>query len=136
MQAAFQTCCDNGAVADHTHKFSKRIHFNGRERNAFDVSYTAMALNGKANFSRMTSGKSNDEVQPLVEGYREVRKKAGFEFLKTFVEMEGPIARSGRRYSKNLQLESIRTFQHTWEGILLFWKTTIIFFLLPFKSKG
>jgi len=23
MQAAFQTCCDNGAVADHTHKFSK-----------------------------------------------------------------------------------------------------------------
>ena len=51
VQAAFQICCDNGAVADHTHKHSKRVHFHGgrEEGSAFDASHTAMAMSGKAN---------------------------------------------------------------------------------------
>ena len=61
-----------------------------------------MALNGKANFSRMTYGKSNDKVEPLGEGYREVQKKAGFEFLKTFCGDGGPDREVWKKIFKKL----------------------------------
>ena len=120
---------------DHTHKFSKRIHFDGHEGNAFDASYTAMVLNGKANFNRMTSGKSNDEVEPLVEGYGEVRKKAGFEFLKTFVEMEGQIARSGRRYIERTYNWSQSIHSNTPGRASYYSGRQRKYLLLPFESK-
>jgi hypothetical protein len=90
LQASFQTCCDEGAVADHTHKYSRRIHLSGREGKPFEASYSVMAMKGKMNKSRMTSGKSNDEVEPIVKEYREVRLKAGFPELKSFCGDGGP----------------------------------------------
>jgi hypothetical protein len=90
LQAGFQMCIDEGIAADHCHKFPTRIHMNGRAGKSFEASYSAQAMNGQMNFSRMNSGKSNDEVESIVQEYREARLKAGFEELKTFCGDGGP----------------------------------------------
>ncbi len=66
-----------------------------------------MAMNGKTSVSRMTSGKSNDEVEPIVEGYRKVRKKAGLESLKTFCGDGGPDREVWKKIFKELVLALI-----------------------------
>jgi hypothetical protein len=47
-------------------------------------------MKGQMNVSRITFGKSNEEVEPIVQEYYEARLKGGFKELKTFCGDDGP----------------------------------------------
>jgi hypothetical protein len=84
LQEFHQLLCDEGAQADHTFKFANMIMASVRSGKVFHASYDCLSLGGFCNFNRLTHTKSNDEIRPLLELYKEVRENAGVEKLKRF----------------------------------------------------
>ena len=82
MQEFHQLLCDDGIQADHTFRFAKMIMAAVRKGKVFHASYDALSLDGFINFNRFTHTKSNDEIRPLLEEYRQVRLNAGVLKLK------------------------------------------------------
>jgi hypothetical protein len=78
LQKSFQMRVDDGAVADHTFKYSNGIAAAGiLSGKIFSASYTIMSLYGFINGNRPTYTKSNAEIKPFIEQYRQVRINSG-----------------------------------------------------------
>ena len=69
MQESFQLCCDEGASADHSHKFSKK-NFGMNGQPIFTASYTFLSLAGMISSLRLVFTKSNSEIEPVLEGLK------------------------------------------------------------------
>ncbi len=78
IQQSFQMCSDEHATTDHTFKYANGIKAaHGRPGRLFGCSYTIGAKSGKVSASRMAYTKSNDEIEPVVVGYKQCRENAG-----------------------------------------------------------
>jgi hypothetical protein len=82
LQNSFQYCSDEGASADHSHKFSKKLTCG--KRGIFDATYSIMSLSGQVSSLRLTFGKSNDEIEPVLEDLKKTRLNVGVPLLKRF----------------------------------------------------
>lgn len=74
MQSFFQTCVDEAATADHSHKYSNKITVSGKGGAVFTATYTTMSLGGLVSMSRLTYTKSNLELEPLVRETGKAKK--------------------------------------------------------------
>jgi len=81
-QTSFQFCNDEGAAADHSHKFSKKVTCG--KRLLFNASYSIMSLSGQVSSLRLTFGKSNDEIEPVLNDLKKARINVGVSLLKRF----------------------------------------------------
>jgi hypothetical protein len=77
LQEFHQMLPNEGGQADHTFKFASMISASVRRGKAFHASYDFIGLNGFCNFNRVTHTKSNEEIDPLIKQYRQVRLNAG-----------------------------------------------------------
>jgi len=75
-------CNDEGAAADHSHKFSKKISCG--KRLVFNASYSILSLSGQVSSLRLTFGKSNDEIEPVLRDLKKTRLNIGVPLLKRF----------------------------------------------------
>ena len=77
----YQTSCqlnsDEGGSADLTFKTAKKVAAAGRKGKIFEASLTKTALSGKIEISRFMHTETNEEIEPLIRKYREVRINAG-----------------------------------------------------------
>ena len=74
MQKSFQCHHDEGAVGDHTHKYSLLIKSSTRKGNVFTASYTTMSLIGHVTSSHLTFTKSNAEIEPIISKIKQIRE--------------------------------------------------------------
>lgn len=88
LQNSFQMHPDESEAPDHSHKVANIISASGKKGKLFFASYDTISLRGFCNFNRMTHTKSNDEIEPLIRLYRDVRKNANAGPLKR-VEGDG-----------------------------------------------
>ena len=85
FQTSFTLESDEGASADHTHKFSGVIkQVAGRQGHVFGASYTIASLLGSVVCNIPTFTKSNTEINPIVQRYRWIRDQRGIGPLKVF----------------------------------------------------
>jgi len=77
MQAYFQTCHDEGVATDHSHKYAKLINASSLSGKVFHASYTVTSLRGKIVSNHLTFTKSSSELEPVVQGIKEVRENVG-----------------------------------------------------------
>ena len=83
-QASFQLCYDEGNSADHTHKFANTVRAGPLKGRAFAAAYSVLALIGFVNLFRLTYTKGNQELEGLLESYKEARTLVGAPELKCF----------------------------------------------------
>lgn len=79
---------DESESSDHTFKFAKMIAASKRAGKVFLASYDSISLAGMCTFNRLVHTKSNEELLPLFQLYKQVRINAGAETLKR-VEGDG-----------------------------------------------
>ena len=82
MQSIFQVNHDFGHAPDHAREFSKLIITTKRDERLFTASYTIVNMLGKIICSRFTCTKSNEELEPIIEGIKKAKGMLGLEKLK------------------------------------------------------
>jgi len=82
LQESFIFCNDEGVSTDHSHKFSRKIYSGKRQ--LFNASYNIMSLAGQVSSLRLTFGKSNDELEPVLSDLKTVRHSIGINSLERF----------------------------------------------------
>jgi len=76
-QRSFQTASDIAGSSDLTYKTAKKVSASGRKGQVFEASLTKDALNGKMEISQFMHTETNEEIEPLIYKYKEVRINAG-----------------------------------------------------------
>jgi hypothetical protein len=78
MQDLFQMNLDDIGAADHSFKIASMIQAAScRAGSAFTANYDMLGGNGMININRTCHTKSNDELRPVLEQYKEVQANAG-----------------------------------------------------------
>ena len=88
LQNKFQLSPDESEASDHSFKFANMISASIRTGKVFMASYDSLSLSGMCTFNRLVHTKSNDEIRPLLQQYRDVRINSGATVLKR-VEGDG-----------------------------------------------
>jgi hypothetical protein len=77
LQNSFQMHPDEREWSDPLFKFADMLFAAIRAGKVFTATYDSISLAGKANFNRLVHTKSNDEIRPLIQDYKEVRINNG-----------------------------------------------------------